>query len=565
MNFGWRLSSRQMAVVRPMINFYLLLNVCWVYYLRVKKQQLTFEAQIINSLYVNHIRENKYLALVMKKWTLWLIVGAMALAFIGLLTLQLNYVDTVNRFRNEQFDSKVRQALSSVSQDAERAELSRLISEKLNFVTDPSLLAFDNLSSTTHTQSDSIRFNLDQLPQDPFRLGKGTLGDNRVQVISRQLMEALTNRYDEVREMVIQMAMESVRDNTPLPIYERISERELDVLLNYYLSNNGITIPYIYEVEDKNHRVHYSSGKIPPDRGGSTYSQVIFPYDNPSRMYFVKVYFPTKDQEIRSSLDFIIPSAIFTVLLFVVFVVTIASIFRQKKLEEMRKDFVNNMTHELKTPVSTIMVASQMLSSDGMEATDERRQKWTSSIMAEGQRLELLIDKVLQMSFFDKDKVKLKLKEIDMEELLLNVTNIFSLKVENFGGEINVELEAEEALVEGDEMHLTNIVFNLLDNAVKYRDPNRPPILTVGTTSDSKSIKVFIRDNGLGMKKEHAKKIFERFYRVPTGNRHDVKGYGLGLAYVYHMVELHHGQISVDSELGKGTKFVITLPLLKKK
>ncbi|MBR8713875.1 sensor histidine kinase [Porphyromonas levii] len=498
----------------------------------------------------------------MKKWTLWLIVGVMALAFIGLLTLQLNYVDTVNRFRNEQFDSKVRQALSSVSQDAERAELSRLISEKLGF-SDASLFSFDNLSSTA--QTDTMRFNLDQLPQDPFRLGKGTVSDNRVQSISRQLMEAITNRYDEVREMVIQMAMESVRDNTPLPIYERITEQELDVLLDYYLTNNGITLPYIYEVEDKNHRVHYSSGLIPTDQGASTYSQVIFSYDNPSRMYFVRVFFPTKDQEIRSSLTFIVPSAVFTALLFVIFVLTMASLFRQKKLEEMRKDFVNNMTHELKTPVSTIMVASQMLSADSMEASEERRQKWTSSIMAEGQRLELLIDKVLQMSFFDKDKVKLKLKEIDMEELLLNVTNIFSLKVESFEGEINVDLEAEEALVEGDEMHLTNIIFNLLDNAVKYRDPHRPPILTVGTSSDSKNIKVFIQDNGLGMKKEHAKKVFDRFYRVPTGNRHDVKGYGLGLAYVYHMVQIHHGQISVDSELGKGTKFVITLPLLKEK
>lgn len=498
----------------------------------------------------------------MKKWTLWLIVGVMALAFIGLLTLQLNYVDTVNRFRSEQFDSKVRQALSSVSQDAERAELSRLISEKLGF-TDPTLLSFDNLFSTN--QTDTIRFNLDQLPTDPFRLGKGVLSDNRAQSISRQLMESITKRYDEVREMVIQIAMESARDNSPLPIYERISEQELDVLLDYYLTNNGVTIPYIYEVEDKNHRVHYSSGKIPTDQGASTYSQVIFPYDNPTRMYFIKLYFPTKDQEIRSSLDFIIPSGIFTAMLFVIFVITIASLFRQKKLEEMRKDFVNNMTHELKTPVSTIMVASQMLGSDNMEASPERRQKWTSSIMAEGQRLEMLIDKVLQMSFFDKDKVKLKLKEIDMEELLLHVTNTFSLKVESYEGEINVELEAEEALVEGDEMHLTNIIFNLLDNAMKYRDPNRPPILTAGTSSDSKSIKLYIQDNGLGMKREHAKKIFDRFYRIPTGNRHDVKGHGLGLAYVYHIVQLHHGQITVESELGKGTKFVITLPLLKKK
>lgn len=498
----------------------------------------------------------------MKKWTLWLIVCVMALAFIGLLALQLNYVYTVNRFKSELFSSRVKQALSSVSQDAERSEFSHLVSEKLGF-TDPSLLSLDNFKSTVPL--DTLRFNLDQLPQDPYRIGTTGVRDNSIMGVSRQLMDALTDRYDDVREMVIQIAVQSIRDTDPVPIYERITEQELVVLINYYFSTNNVTLPYVYEVEDKNHRIHYSSGKIPTDEGSSTFTQVLFPKDNPSRMYFLKVYFPTKERALISSLNFILPSAIFTLLLFITFAITIISIFRQKKLEEMRKDFVNNMTHELKTPVSTIMVASQMLSSDSSsDASEERRQKWLTSIMAEGQRLELLIDKVLQMSFFDKDKVKLKLKEIDMEELLLNVTNIFSLKVESFGGEIDVDLEAEEALVEGDEMHLTNIVFNLLDNAIKYREPSRPPMLTVGTSSDSKNIKVFIKDNGVGMKKEHAKKIFDRFYRVPTGNRHDVKGYGLGLAYVHHMVELHHGQISVESDLGKGTKFVITLPLLKK-
>ncbi len=506
-----------------------------------------------------------YLACVMKKWTLWVIVTAMALTFIVLLILQLRYVGEVYSFRNEQFDSKVRQALSAVGREAEQEEMARLVSERLGLSNHGVLKLDGGLINEQYTYGrDSLGFALEQLPEDPFSL-KWRKNENRIQMVSRELMKAFGDRYEEMREMVIQLAMESVRDNSPAPIYERISEEDLVLMLNIYFNNNGITLPYVYEVVDNQHIAHYSSGVIPLDAGNSTYTQVLFPNDNPSRMYFLRVYFPGKSQVITEQLNIFIPSAIFTLLIFIVFVATTVSLFRQKKLEEMRTDFVNNMTHELKTPVSTIMVASKMLGSGGGDTSPEQQEKLITSIIAEGQRLELLIDKVLQMSFFDKDKVKLRLKEIDMEELLLNVANIFSLKVESFGGEIEVDLGAEEALVEGDEMHLTNIIFNLLDNAIKYRDKTRVPILRVGTRSDAKDIKVFVEDNGIGMKKEHAKKIFDRFYRVPTGNRHDVKGYGLGLAYVYRIVRLHRGQIAVESDLGKGTKFIITLPLVKNK
>lgn len=492
----------------------------------------------------------------------------MALAFGGLIYMQLNYVNTVYRFRNEQFDSRVRQALSAVSQDAERAEMARLISER--FVLSPASSNFQwggaaprRQSSGTKLLIDTLRFGLDQLPQDPFKIGPADRSD-RIQQASKQLLEAFNTRYDEVRTMVIELAMESVRDNSPIPIYDRISARDLELYLNHHITGNGIRIPYVYEVVDKNHRAHYSSGKVPEDNAYAVYTQVLFPNDNPSRMHFLRVYFPGKRQELSSSIDFLVPTLAFTVLLFVIFVITMVSLFRQKKLEELRKDFINNMTHELKTPVSTIMVATQMLGENDMDTSPERKQKWVSSILAEGQRLELLIDKVLQMSFFDQNRIKLKLKEIDMEEMVLNVTNIFSIKVEQLGGDIEVDLEAEEALVEGDEMHLTNIIFNLLDNAIKYRSPDRPPILKVGTSSDNNNIKIYIQDNGIGMKRDQVKNIFERFYRIPTGNRHDVKGYGLGLAYVRHMVKLHNGDIIAESDLGKGTKFIITLPLIKK-
>lgn len=181
----------------------------------------------------------------------------------------------------------------------------------------------------------------------------------------------------------------------------------------------------------------------------------------------------------------------------------------------------------------------------------------------ESKRLRFLVEKVLQMSMFDRKKAIFKKKELNLNELVENVANTFTLRVEHTGGHINTELKASEPTIYVDEMHFTNVIFNLLDNAVKYRDPDRGVELNLKTWNDKEKLYLSIKDNGLGMKKEDLKKIFEKFYRVHTGNVHDVKGFGLGLAYVKKIVKLHKGEIHVESEKGKGTKFIITLPIIK--
>lgn len=229
----------------------------------------------------------------------------------------------------------------------------------------------------------------------------------------------------------------------------------------------------------------------------------------------------------------------------------------------MKSDFMNNMTHELKTPVSTISLAAQMLKDGSITKSPEVFKHISGVINDETERLSLQVEKVLQMSLFEKQKATLKMKELDANDIVVSVANTFQIKVEKFGGNLDIDLQATDSTIEADKMHITNVLFNLLDNAVKYRKEDVPLELMIRTWNNNNKLYIAIEDNGIGIKKEYVKKIFERFYRVSTGNRHDVKGFGLGLAYVRKIVEDHKGTIKAESEVGKGTKFIICLPIMK--
>ena len=222
------------------------------------------------------------------------------------------------------------------------------------------------------------------------------------------------------------------------------------------------------------------------------------------------------------------------------------------------------MTHEFKTPISTISLAAQMLQDPTVGKSPQMFQHISSVINDETKRLRFQVEKVLQMSMFERQKVTMKMKDIDANELINGVINTFALKVEKHNGKIAASLEAEESMIFVDEMHFTNVIFNLMDNAVKYKRPDEDLLLNVRTWNEPGRLLISIQDNGIGIKKEDLKKIFDKFYRVHTGNLHDVKGFGLGLAYVKKIVQDLKGTIRAESEVGVGTKFIIALPLLKK-
>ncbi len=230
----------------------------------------------------------------------------------------------------------------------------------------------------------------------------------------------------------------------------------------------------------------------------------------------------------------------------------------------LRSDFINNFSHEFKTPISSISLAAQMLNDPTVRKSPEMMQKVSTVITDETKRLRFQVEKVLQMSMFDRQKATLRIEEVDANVIIYNVVNTFKLKVEQYGGSLTANLDAMDAIVNVDEMHFTNVIFNLLDNAVKYRSDERPLDLTVSTDDQGEdNLRITIADNGIGIRKDDLKKIFEKFYRVSTGNRHDVKGFGLGLAYVHKLIGDMGGSISVESEFNHGTKFIITLPLSK--
>lgn len=241
---------------------------------------------------------------------------------------------------------------------------------------------------------------------------------------------------------------------------------------------------------------------------------------------------------------------------------TITVIFKQKRLSEIKTDFINNMTHELKTPISTIALSSDMLMRGDFSKEPEKLMRYASIIYKENKRLENQVERVLNVAKMDKETLKLKCVSFDMHELLDEAKENFEFNQSESGGQIILEKGASQHVLNVDPVHISNVVFNLLDNASKYCGENSPHI-EVKTRNENKRFILEISDNGIGIKRENLKLIFDKFFRVPTGDVHNVKGFGLGLYYVKIIIEQHGGQIQVKSTYGKGTTFTISLPISK--
>ena len=376
----------------------------------------------------------------------------------------------------------------------------------------------------------------------------------------RNMQQILRGQYLYQRGLLNEVILSILREAGRRPAKERADSTIIRDYLRNELEASGLDMPFQFAVTNARNQFIYATLKYNPVAGKQIYSQTLFP--NTGSQLKLLVQFPEKNRYIFSSVRFIIPTLIFTLILLLIFLYTIILAFRQKKLSEIKTDFIHNMTHELKTPISTISLASQMLGDDSVRKSDASLNRLSHVISDESKRLQFQVEKVLQMSVFDNSATSIKLNEINANTIIRNVVDTFKIKVEKFGGTISCSLNAEDDLIIADQMHFSNIIHNLLDNAVKYRDENRAPELMISTSDIAKNkYQIKIHDNGIGIKKDDMKRIFDKFYRVPTGNRHDVKGFGLGLPYVKKMVEMFKGTISVESELGRGSTFIINLPL----
>jgi signal transduction histidine kinase len=502
----------------------------------------------------------------------------MGLSFIGLLCLQVSYIEAVVKMRKEQFDTSVRNSLYQVSKDVEFAETDRWLREDISEDERKALTASSSIKSddvaqqtqrfTTRTRDGRIISDFElKVMATPSEFPKVMLskrhGGNTIPKTSKSLLDAVKNRYMYQRVLLDEVALQMVYRASDKPINERVRFKDLDDYIKSALLNNGIDMPYHFTVIDKNGTEAYRCPDYETEGADDAYTQPLFQNDPPVKMSLLKIHFPGKRDYIFDSVSFMIPSVIFTLVLLITFIVTLYLVFRQKKLTEMKNDFINNMTHEFKTPISTISLAAQMLKDPSVAKSPQMFQHISGVINDETKRLRFQVEKVLQMSMFDRQKATLKTKELDINELITSVINTFALKVERYNGKITSELDAEEPMINADEMHITNVIFNLMDNAVKYKKPDVDLHLNVRTWNEPGKVMISIEDNGIGIKKEDLKKIFEKFYRVHTGNLHDVKGFGLGLAYVKKIITDHKGLIRAESEPNVGTKFIIALPLLK--
>lgn len=354
------------------------------------------------------------------------------------------------------------------------------------------------------------------------------------------------------------LANEYQKSNEPLA--KRLSLFWIDSLLRFELHNKGVFLPFNYSVSTFNSdsvifsSVAFAGDKQPNLIPANTYQVSIFSKEVINDPGKIKISFPQKNSLILTKMTAsMATSGALLFVLIICFGYTIFSILRQKKIAEMKMDFINNMTHEFKTPVSTIMIASEALKDQEIVADKSRVARLANIIFEENQRLGSHIERVLNIARIEKNDLRLDIKQVDVNEMVTTVLDSMSLKLQKHNVIANLNLDAKNAFIQADELHFSNVLYNLIDNAIKY-SPGGPEI-TISTSNRNNEVVIRVADKGIGMNRDQQAKIFEQFYRIPTGNLHDVKGFGLGLSYVNTIVKRLNGTISVKSEREKGSEF----------
>ncbi len=379
------------------------------------------------------------------------------------------------------------------------------------------------------------------------------LQDRRV--LRQMIQQQISHNHQQVQRLAFEMAIRNK------PLAERIDPRKLDETIEGALNNMGIETAYQFCLRsDRGDLIFAKPNQVSQELLNSDYSHQLYQNDMFAQKGELLLFFPNRQKYLLGRSQAMLgASFLFNLIILLIFASTIRTIIRQKKLSDMKTDFINNMTHELKTPISTIKLASEMLADPGLARSESMVSRYVSMIADENERLKQHVEKVLQFARMEKGDLKLNMEEVNMHDLIRDILQKVNLRIQNANGVLEEHLEAKNVVLKGDRLHLTNMILNLLDNAIKYA--KETPDVTVRTRNTDEEFIVSIQDKGIGMSKETVKRIFDKFYRVPTGNVHNVKGFGLGLSYVRLMVEAHGGIVSATSKLDKGSVFEIRFPL----
>ena len=517
----------------------------------------------------------------MRRKLLFILTGVITIASISLVLLQSKWIRIAVQIKEEQFAQTARLAMERIIDEVEKQETIVQVIDEIK----PYYSVNTSGSAQMSYRQDILNktksgFRTKQISQQVFTLNNldtlklpaitknlfdsSLLGNLPVKISSDPTVSNQQQLSVNVNDKLLKKTVfvENIVDRmirVELPLNERISQEQLDSIIHRELVRKGIDARYEYRVTNEKDSTIYSSPRFKANFRGLVLRDKLFPNDFFARRYFLTLYFPNQKTYLLGSLGpMTFGTLLLTLLIISIFTITLYIIFKQKRISEIRNDFVSNMTHELKTPISTISLAAQMLNDKSIPHERKNLDYLGSVIADESKRLGLQVEKVLQMAIFEKAKLRLKVKEVDIHEVIKKVTNNFALQLNSQDGVIIHEFNAKSPIIRADEVHITNVINNLLDNATKYRNGN--PIINIITKDVSNGIVVAVKDNGIGISRDNLKKIFDQFYRVPSGNIHNVKGFGLGLSYVKKIVEAHGGKIWVESKLGEGSTFSFYMP-----
>ena len=507
----------------------------------------------------------------MKRKYIVLLAVFFFLAISGLVIVQVRWINSVVSTEDQEFRFGVNEALKEVVTELERTETyNRIISEMKPEETDQGSgdqEATDENESADTRLLEKYGFNpgvrsvivnragrtylltTDEEQQETFP----EIAEPTGQSLSVGATDRMTNKVISIENIVSRILHE-----TP-PLSERFSSEYLNDLIRNSLVAVGIYLDYEFAVRGDFGGMIYRTPDYSESTGANKYLRQLFPNDPVPGNNILSIYFPEEESYKFSQIAFMaFSSMIMLLFLIILSTSTFIVIFRQKKLSEIRSDFINNMTHELKTPIATISLASQMLADKNIPEKSRDVNGLATIINEESTRLKFHVEKVLQTAIFEKVKLEFNKQDTDLHKVIQKAVDNFTLQVTGRGGIISMHLNAPDPVIKIDEANFLNVFLNLIDNALKYSA--RTPEITISTEGHHKSITVTVSDNGIGISRDHLKHIFEKFYRVPAGNTHNIKGFGLGLSYVKTIIDEHHGTIKAESQLNKGTKIIIQLP-----
>lgn len=532
----------------------------------------------------------------MSKRIFVLLLVLMSVSLIGIIFIQYFFILKNYEENNKQFSINVNYVLEETTSDVERNEFRKYVRKFRDLIANEALVDVDTLSiqnliiiDENPEKRETIIYKNGVIEENLIIPKTKSYYDDIIDVISEReniSIKRLSNQREEKvfsnrriednlspeqfllkvgkisksKEVLFESAYNDISKRNP--IEERIGDiNKFEKIIKRNLERMNINLDFEYAIFDQDSITKISSEKF--DLSNQSYSSLIFKDENDLSNYSLKVAFPGRTPFLLGSLvSVIITSIIFTSIIIIAYVTTILLLLRQRQISQIKTDFINNMTHEFKTPIATINLALSAIKNPKTIVNKEKVKKYLQMIYDENNRMHDQVENVLMISHLERNQLNIEKTKQDINEIIDLAISHVSLIVENNNGNIITEKDADNSMVIGNETHLINVMVNILDNAIKYND-NSPEIF-IKTLNIGSRVLIEIKDNGIGMSKAVQSKIFEKFYRKQTGDLHDVKGHGLGLAYVKKIIAFHNGNITVDSAVGKGSKFTIQLNTLTK-